>query len=576
MTLMKSGHPAKRFPTADLEPVGRGQRDGVLGQHAGQAGEHVGEVFLGIDAKAAAVFHDGVEDGALLTGHLIADEQPVFRTKFGRTNRVFHEIVADFDPAVAKVDFEVGPLVDGVADGFAEFAFGQNGTPQGEFVDGFPESPVDHAALGGAHGFAQGRAGLGFAQALFDVIEVGDLAQDPGDEPGRLFGGLEKLPPHVGMAAHEFDPCLVLGPGWIDNVAIALDDAQQWDDFGIDWLLVLSDLGFLKQSVHAAGIASVMPVVEHAAARNVRRPEITGLRFAAAGFEVFDGGFVNLSVKCPPMFVLDFPVNDGNPVGGEQGPVAEGFAMEGNSHPGEHFLLPVVGQVADKAVVDHLGDEGRSGDAAVLQGSRQRADDGFGGGVVLADVFAAHDLDAEELGGFEAELLAHFLADAPVAVGIKQDFGRIEFLANLGKVFRDTCGAGLFGSLLMGRDFSRRSWVCGNGGGSFFCEIASEHEFELGGIELLAGLTEDPAAERVDALFEDDDFGGLARDDLVALRDLVKQALFFVFHITILIVAQGVPTCWKDHGIFTGFHTMAAGNRRACQLHRATRPARWC
>jgi len=76
---MKSGHPANRFAVACLEPVGRGQCDGILGQHAGQAGEHVREIFLGIDAETTAVFYDGVEDGAFLTGHFIADEQPVFR-----------------------------------------------------------------------------------------------------------------------------------------------------------------------------------------------------------------------------------------------------------------------------------------------------------------------------------------------------------------------------------------------------------------------------------------------------------------------------------------------------------------
>ena len=76
MTLMKSGRQAQRFAVAGFEPVGGGQRDGVFGQHAGKAGEHVGEVFLGIDAQAAAVFYDGVEDGAFLTRHFIADEQP--------------------------------------------------------------------------------------------------------------------------------------------------------------------------------------------------------------------------------------------------------------------------------------------------------------------------------------------------------------------------------------------------------------------------------------------------------------------------------------------------------------------
>jgi hypothetical protein len=79
----------------------------------------------------------------------------------------------------------------------------------------------------------------------------------------------------------------------------------------------------------------------------------------------------------------------------------------------------------------------------------------------------------------------------------------------------------------VGGDFSRRSGVCGIGGGGFFCEVASEHEFELGGVERFAGFAEDPAAEGVDGLPEDDDFGSLARDDLVALGDHVQKVLSF-------------------------------------------------
>jgi hypothetical protein len=42
----------------------------------------------------------------------MAEEQPVLGTKFGRTDRVFHEIVADFHPAIAEIGFEIGPSVD--------------------------------------------------------------------------------------------------------------------------------------------------------------------------------------------------------------------------------------------------------------------------------------------------------------------------------------------------------------------------------------------------------------------------------------------------------------------------------
>lgn len=87
MKLMKLGHLANRLAAARLEPVGRGEAGCLACQHRGQAGEYVCEEFLGIDVEAAAVFHDCVEDGALLSGLHIAGEQPVFRTQFGRANR---------------------------------------------------------------------------------------------------------------------------------------------------------------------------------------------------------------------------------------------------------------------------------------------------------------------------------------------------------------------------------------------------------------------------------------------------------------------------------------------------------
>ena len=78
MTAMKSGRHTTRFTAASPQPVGRGEAGSVASFHGGQPGEHVGKVFLGIDTQAAAVFHDGVEDGALLSRLLIAQEKPVF------------------------------------------------------------------------------------------------------------------------------------------------------------------------------------------------------------------------------------------------------------------------------------------------------------------------------------------------------------------------------------------------------------------------------------------------------------------------------------------------------------------
>ena len=142
-----------------------------------------------------------------------------------------------------------------------------------------------------------------------------------------------------------------------------------------------------------------------------------------------------------PVFELNFAVDDREPVGGEEGPVAEGFAVDVHSEAGEDFRLPIVRKVTAEAVRYHFGNESGGGDAAVLQGGRQGTDDGFGGEVVDEDEFPADELNADEFAG---------------------------------------------------------------------------HEFELGGVEFFAGCTEDLAAERVNGLFEADDLGSLARDDLIA------------------------------------------------------------
>ncbi len=55
-----------------------------------------------------------------------------------------------------------------------------------------------------------------------------------------------------------------------------------------------------------------------------------------------------------------------------------GLAVEAHAKAGEHFRLPMVGQMAGEAVVEDLGDERGRGGAAVLQAGWQRGDEGLG------------------------------------------------------------------------------------------------------------------------------------------------------------------------------------------------------
>ena len=517
MTDMMLGGFVIFLSAAGFLPVGGGEFARVFGEHTWQPGEDVCQVFFGVDPQAAAVLDDGVEDGAFVSGFFVADEHPIFGSKLGRADGVFYEIIADLDSPVAEVGLEVRPLVDGVAEGFAEFALGQDGATQGEFVDEFFEALVDHVALGGADGFSQGGAGFALSQAFFDVVEVGELTEYPGNEPGGLFGGFKEFPPDVGVAAHEFDPGFVAGPGGVDDVTVALDDAQQAEVFGVEGLFFRGD--FIEECVHGFCVAPGVPVVEDAASGDVGGPEVASFCFAVAGCEVVDGGFVDLAVKCSPMFVLNFSVDDGEPVGGEVGPVAEGFAVEINTHPSKHLGLAVVGQMAGEAIVDDFGDEAGGGDAAVLEFGGKWGDDWFGNGGVDADVFGANELYAEEFGGFVAELFADFLADAAIGGGVELDFGGEEFFVDDWEVLGDAGCAGFELALFVVLDFSRRSGVCGSGGFGLFCEVCFEQELELGGIEFFALGSEDAAGEGIDGLFEDEHLGCHALDDGIAFGD---------------------------------------------------------
>ena len=251
---MKSGYFANHFTTAGFASVCGGQTGCLTGLHGGKPGEHIFKIFLGIEAEATAIFDNGIKDGAA----------------------------------------------------------------KGKLVDPSLEAAMDDAALSGADGLAQGGTGLGFSQLRFYMIEVGEWVLDPGDDSWRLFGGFEKFPSNMGVAAHELDPLFVFGPRWIDDVAVALNDAQEGAEFGIDWLVCFGDLGWLKESIDACGVAPGMPMVEDGPAWNVRRPEVASLGFATAGVKVSDRGFVKLPVRGSPMLVLNFSVDDREPIGGSK------------------------------------------------------------------------------------------------------------------------------------------------------------------------------------------------------------------------------------------------------------------
>ena len=186
--------PGFRGEVFDL-PVGRG----------GEAGEDVAEIGVGIEAAAAAAFHDGVENGSALAGFGGAEEEPVLLVDRGGADGVFAEVIVDLDAAVAEIDDERGPLTEGVVDGLAEEALREMAPAEFEPGQGALEAGDDGLALMGTDGGAQAGAGTPGAQVFFDPVEVLDLPDDPTRGSRARFEGFVELAPGVCPAAGEGD-----------------------------------------------------------------------------------------------------------------------------------------------------------------------------------------------------------------------------------------------------------------------------------------------------------------------------------------------------------------------------------
>ncbi len=78
---------------AGFEPGGGDECGHFPCLHPRQAGQDILEVVPWRNAKAAAVFHDGVEDRALLSGTLVSNEEPVSCPNLGWAEGVLIEIM---------------------------------------------------------------------------------------------------------------------------------------------------------------------------------------------------------------------------------------------------------------------------------------------------------------------------------------------------------------------------------------------------------------------------------------------------------------------------------------------------
>ena len=193
-----------------------------------QAGEHVAQICLRIDASAAAGFDDREQDRAALPGLRFADKQPVLLADGRWPDRVLDGVIVDLNASVFEIDGEHGPQGQRVVDGTAHRAAWQMVAADLEACQGAVDALDDHAALAGSHGLPLPRSGPCLAQMFFNAIEMLELQQQPASSLRGALGGLNELASCMCPACGQGDaPAAALGEGGIGAVAVALDGAVE-------------------------------------------------------------------------------------------------------------------------------------------------------------------------------------------------------------------------------------------------------------------------------------------------------------------------------------------------------------
>ena len=104
-------------------PVQRRQLRHLLVGRCGQPFQHLFEIRVGTKAVHPAVLDQGVHHRAALARFFLSEKQPVLLADSCRSNGVLAKVVVDLHFAMFQEPFQHGPLVQGVANGFAPLDF---------------------------------------------------------------------------------------------------------------------------------------------------------------------------------------------------------------------------------------------------------------------------------------------------------------------------------------------------------------------------------------------------------------------------------------------------------------------
>lgn len=312
------------------------------------------EVGIGIEAVAADLFDEGVDDGTAPTGFFTPDKHPIIHADLSGTNGVNSGCSSapsiELDLPVEEAGFEVFPLVAGVAERFPEVALGKDVAFFVKVGEEFGEVLVGSSGFEPTGFLSLKWPGSLGSEFCFDPVDPADEQEDPGDDSRVVFGGLTELSPDVDEAADgdDVEVSVSINKGAVSSQAVALEVATE-GGFAI----------FPDEDVVEAGVGpAFMPVEKRAVLGVMIDPELSFLDLAIAGDLAGDGCFVDFDVVAPAKFPGDEVVEREEASGKVVVPVAHVVAGEINAVGGFEFpLLAVEGAMVAKFLGEEIGSE---------------------------------------------------------------------------------------------------------------------------------------------------------------------------------------------------------------------------
>lgn len=431
--------------------------------------KHPFKIGVRVQVVAADLLDEGVDDGTAPAGFFSSYKCPVFRTQLGRADGSFGVVVIKLNLSIVEAGFKVLPLVEGVAEGLPQFAFGKNSTGFLEVLEEFLKVLVVAAGLFPASLLAFERGEAFCFEPTLDGVNFSHLVEDPGRYSGMVFFGFEKFSPNMGKAGNGDDSKVgeAFDEGAVGSQAIALEVAAEG----------LFSVGCDEDSVEAGVGPTFVPVKERAVFGVMVNPEVSGGGSAFARLKAGDGCFVDFEVRGLPEVGGDALVEGQQQVGKVVVPIAHVVAGDLDAMAGEESpLLTVEGLVIAEFFGEQQSPEAGGEDAAGKKAGFEGWREGNGVGIVLANVGLALDDFAGKGGGAGVKTNADLFAQEAEVLGVGEDFWIGDGALDGGKAFKrveEFIGALGFGHL------SRRWFLVSIGGFGLFCFFLKEGEEEL-------------------------------------------------------------------------------------------------